>query len=84
MHDALERLSPRERDVLQLVALGLGNKQIAAALELRQPTVKGYLQSIYAKTGVQNRAQAAALWAGYAGGRLGEGHGTGPNGPIRK
>lgn len=55
-------LTKRERQVLELVALGLTNRAIARQLGLRPATVKGYLESVYHKLGVENRAAAAVLW----------------------
>jgi predicted ATPase/DNA-binding CsgD family transcriptional regulator len=56
-------LSPREQEVLQLVADGLSNKQIAKQLIVAEGTVKYYLTSILNKLGVDNRAQAVAVAA---------------------
>lgn len=55
-------LSAREREVLQLVAAGLQNKQIARRLEISEKTVKAHLTSVFAAIGVTDRTQAA-LWA---------------------
>ena len=52
-------LTPRELDVLRLVARGLGNKQIAAALNLSVGTVKGYVSAILPKIHAGDRTQAA-------------------------
>ena len=52
-------LTPRELDVLRLVARGLGNKQIAAELHLSVGTVKGYVSSILPKINAGDRTQAA-------------------------
>ena len=52
-------LTPRERDVLRLVAQGRSNKEIAAALYLSLGTVKGYVSAILPKLGVGDRTQAA-------------------------
>jgi DNA-binding NarL/FixJ family response regulator len=54
-------LTAREVEVLQLVARGLANKQIAARLELSQKTVERHLSNIYVKTGVSSRAAATAF-----------------------
>jgi DNA-binding CsgD family transcriptional regulator/tetratricopeptide (TPR) repeat protein len=54
-------LSPREVDVLQLVAQGRTNREIAAALFLSEKTVARHLTTIFAKTGVENRAGAVAF-----------------------
>lgn len=53
-------LSPRERDVLQLVAAGLTNEEIAGKLFISPGTVKKHTGSIYGKLGVGNRTEAAA------------------------
>ena len=52
-------LTPRELDVLRLIARGYGNKQIAAALDLGVGTVKGYVSAMLPKIGVGDRTQAA-------------------------
>jgi len=55
-----ESLTPREREVLQLVAQGATNKEIASQLFIAGNTVKNHLRNILAKLHVQNRVQAAA------------------------
>jgi DNA-binding NarL/FixJ family response regulator len=55
-------LTPREREVLKLIAEGLPNKQIARALGISEKTVKAHLTKIYGAIGVTDRT-AAALWA---------------------
>jgi DNA-binding NarL/FixJ family response regulator len=55
-------LSPRELDVLKLVAKGLPNKLIARELEISEKTVKAHLTSVFSQLGVTDRTQAA-LWA---------------------
>lgn len=55
-------LTEREREILALIAQGLGNKQIAERLFLAEGTVKNYVSSILDKLGVEDRTQAA-LWA---------------------
>jgi len=53
-------LTPRELDVLRLVAQGLGNKEIAADLDLSMHTVKYHLASVLAKLGVRSRTEAVS------------------------
>lgn len=55
-------LTPRERDVLALVADGLPNKRIAQRLEISEKTVKAHLTRVFDRIGVTDRTQAA-LWA---------------------
>lgn len=54
-----ERLSERELEVLRQLALGRSNKEIAAALDLAEGTVKNHMSSILGKMGVMDRTQAA-------------------------
>ena len=61
-HPQEPKLTSREGEVLDLVALGLANKQIASRLGIRERTVKAHLTSIFTALGVQDRTQAA-LWA---------------------
>jgi DNA-binding NarL/FixJ family response regulator len=51
-------LTPREIEVLTLVGAGLSNREIGERLVLSQATVKTHVNRIFAKTGVQSRAQA--------------------------
>jgi DNA-binding NarL/FixJ family response regulator len=55
-------LSGREREVLELLATGLANKQIARRLGITERTVKAHLTSVFQQLGVTDRTQAA-LWA---------------------
>ena len=55
----LERLTPRERDVLTRLAAGDGNAEIAAALGMRESTVKAHVSRILSALEVGNRVQAA-------------------------
>jgi DNA-binding NarL/FixJ family response regulator len=52
-------LSPREREVLALVAQGLQNKHIARRLEISEKTVKAHLTNVFAQIGATDRTQAA-------------------------
>lgn len=56
-----DTLTPREHDVLRLIARGKSNKEIGADLSLTEGTVKGYVSSILVKLGVEDRTQAALL-----------------------
>lgn len=57
----ISQLSEREREVLQLLANGLGNSDIAKVLFLSEGTVKNYVSVIFSKLGVSDRTQAAIL-----------------------
>lgn len=57
-------LSPREREVLDLVGKGLSNKLIAHRLSITERTVKGHLTSIYRQIGVTDRLGAALVARG--------------------
>jgi NarL family two-component system response regulator LiaR len=54
-----ERLTPRERQVLELIGRGLPNKLIARELEVSEKTVKNHVSHVLAKLGVSDRTQAA-------------------------
>jgi NarL family two-component system response regulator YdfI len=56
-----EPLTPREREVLQMLASGLGNKEIAAHLAISEHTVKFHVASILGKLGAASRTEAVAL-----------------------
>jgi LuxR family maltose regulon positive regulatory protein len=58
---ALDPLSSRERDVLRLIAAGLSNQDIAAALVVAPSTIHWHLKNIYSKLNVRSRTQAALL-----------------------
>lgn len=56
--EPLPRLTSRERDVLELVAGGLRNREIAAQLYLSENTVEAHLRSVFSKLNVRSRTQA--------------------------
>ena len=58
-----EALTPREIEVLRLIAEGLGNKQIAARLAISEHTVKFHVGSVFAKVGASTRAEAVVVGA---------------------
>jgi RNA polymerase sigma factor (sigma-70 family) len=60
---AIERLTQREREVLDLVAEGLTNKAIARQLDISPATVKAHVERVIAKLGVADRTQAAVMAA---------------------
>jgi DNA-binding NarL/FixJ family response regulator len=55
------RLSPRETEILNLLAAGLGNKEIAWRLKISDHTVKFHVTSIFNKLGASGRAEAVAI-----------------------
>lgn len=59
-------LTSREREIMNLIAQGLTNGQIAERFVLSEKTVKNHVNRIYSKLGAANRAQATALWLGTA------------------
>jgi DNA-binding NarL/FixJ family response regulator len=61
--DPLAELTDQERRILQLIGEGLTNRQIGDRLFLAEKTVKNYVSALFAKLGMQRRAQAAAYAA---------------------
>ena len=61
--DGSQQLTPREREVLGLLAAGKSNKEIASRLRISERTAKFHVTSIFNKLGADNRAQAVAIAA---------------------
>jgi DNA-binding NarL/FixJ family response regulator len=61
--DPLSGLTDQERRILELIGEGLTNRQIGDRLFLAEKTVKNYVSALFAKLGMQRRAQAAAYAA---------------------
>lgn len=59
---AVERLTPRKREVLALTAVGLTNREIGARLGINWRTVQTQMQHVFRQLGVPNRTQAAMIW----------------------
>ena len=60
-HPTRGTLTQRETAVLQRVAAGEANKEIAAALGITEPTVKAHLVHVFEKLGVENRTSAVRV-----------------------
>ena len=59
----LASLTPREREILSLIADGLTNRQIGERMFLAEKTVKNYVSVVLRKLGMQRRSQAAVFGA---------------------
>ncbi|WP_323446897.1 response regulator transcription factor [Streptomyces yaizuensis] len=63
----LTELSRREAEVMELIAAGMTNQEIAAACFISQKTVKNHINRIFAKLNTGSRGEAIALWHRWAG-----------------
>jgi DNA-binding NarL/FixJ family response regulator len=61
-HTSLDALTPRERQILELLADGLDTREIAAKLVVSLATVRNHVQNILAKLGVHSRLEAVVLY----------------------
>lgn len=59
--DCSERVSPREQEIVRLVALGLRNGEIASRLGITEATVKTHLNKVFQKLGVRDRVELTRL-----------------------
>ena len=64
--DRLRTLTPREKQIISMLAVGFSNREIGNKLDLNEGTVKYYMTSILGKLQVRNRVEAA-LFARYQG-----------------
>lgn len=71
-NSSLDRLTPRERDILREVVQGWTNKQIGLNLGIGEVTVKTHMMSLFRKIGAKNRADAVRIGLGL----LSDGEGT--------
>jgi DNA-binding NarL/FixJ family response regulator len=77
--DPLAGLTEQERRILELIGEGLTNRQIGERLFLAEKTVKNYVSALFAKLGMERRAQAAAYAA-----RVFDEHGGGGHSPHHR
>lgn len=58
----MAEVSPRQREILSLVAAGCSNKEIASRLGISARTIETHLRRLYSRWGVNNRAAVVAKW----------------------
>jgi two-component system, NarL family, response regulator len=57
------RFSPRQAQIVSMIATGCSDKQIARALQISPRTVRTQLERLYAANGLHSRAHAVHVWA---------------------
>lgn len=62
IHKCFGQLSPREIEIVKLVAEGLSNQEIADSLYISNGTVRNHISTILEKTGLEHRTQIAVKW----------------------
>ncbi|MEL6384053.1 MAG: response regulator transcription factor [Cyanobacteria bacterium J06626_18] len=60
--DTLKDVTPREQEIVQLIAEGASNREISAVLHIREKTVKNHVSNILSRVGLRDRTQLA-IWA---------------------
>lgn len=65
LNQSVESLTPRELEVLRLMAHGLSNRKIAGQLAVNERTIKHHVSEILSKLGVENRTQAITYGAAH-------------------
>ncbi len=60
--EIFSELTPRETEIVRLIAEGLSNQQIAERLFLSNGTVRNHISTILEKTGLEHRTQIAVMW----------------------
>lgn len=56
------RLTPRQTEILQMLANGLTDKEVAVRLRISQRTVRTHVERLYIANGIHTRTNAVALW----------------------
>ncbi|MGH7231077.1 MAG: LuxR C-terminal-related transcriptional regulator [Nitrospiraceae bacterium] len=65
LDESFERLTPREREIVQLLGVGASNKEIANQLTVTEKTVKAHMTSIFRKVGISDRLHLALFVNGH-------------------
>jgi DNA-binding CsgD family transcriptional regulator len=65
------RFTPREHEILRLIAADQSDKEVARALRMSHHTLRTHLSRLYRRHGVHSRAAAVAAWLGFSEGLAG-------------